>query len=799
VSPRWRKVLSDLWGNRTRTILVVLSIAVGVFAVGMIMGSGQIMTRDLAEQYARTDPSVAQIYTRDSFDEDLVNTIRRMRGVGEAESRRTIAARYNVGPQQWREIQLVALRDYKEIRVDKVWPKAGAWPPPDKQVLLEQSSLAVVGKKIGDDLLIETPDGREHHMRIAGVVHDLSQIASSFRGLSYGYVSMESLEWLGETQDFNQVNFTLAGGPLTRAHVEAVAGQIRNKIENSGREVFFTFVFEKPGRHWADPSLQAMGIILGALGGLSLLLSGLLVVNTITALLTQQVRQVGIMKAIGARGRQIVGMYMATVIAFGFLALFLAVPLGVIGAQALAGFTARLMNFDISRYSLSPRVLIVQVATGLVVPLLAALYPVVSGVRITVRQAIGSYGLAEESLGRGRIDRAVAWLATRFQAMSRPVLLSLRNTFRRKGRLVLTLTTLTLAGAIFIGILSVQQSLLGMLDRLFQYWNYDVQIEFSRSYPIERVEPAAGRVPGVVATESWTFRSTRRIRADDTESVSVFLTVLPAETKMLKPIMLQGRWLLPEDENALVINTDLTKEETDLRVGDEVILKIGTRKTTWKIVGLTQGALSGPIAFANAAYAAKQIRAYGRADRALIVTAQHDGPFTTQVSKALEAEFRRQGVRISQNTTVPEVRKQIAANFNVIIVFLLIMAVLLAVVGGLSLMGTMSINVLERTREIGVMRAIGASDRAVVQIVMVEGVLIGIISWAIGTVLGFPLGYALSSAVGQAFLNSALPYRFSLTGVGLWLAIVVVLAAVASFLPAWNASRLTVRDVLAYE
>jgi putative ABC transport system permease protein len=794
-SPRWRKVLADLWGNRTRTILVVLSIAVGVFAVGMIDGSGQIMTRDLRAQYAATRPSVAQIYTRDSFDDDLVQTIRRMRNVGDAEGRRTVQARYNVGPQQWKEILLIALRDYKDIRVDRVYSRSGAWPPPNKQLLLEQSSVAMVGAKIGDVLLVETPDGTRRRVPVAGVVHDLSQISSFFRGMAYGYISMDTLEWLGETRDFNQLNFTVDEAPLTKARVETIAGQVRSKIENSGRTVFFTLIFDKPGRHWADDSLQAMTLILGVLGVLSLLLSGLLVINTVTALLTQQIRQVGIMKAIGARGSQITGMYLTTIAAFGALALFLAVPLGVIGAQALAGFTGRLLNFNISGYSLSPRVLALQITTGLLVPVLAALYPIISGARITVRQAISSYGLAEEPRRSSTVDR----LIDRVRGLSRPALVSLRNTFRRKGRVMLTLTTLTLAGAIFIGILSVQNSLMGLLETLFNYWNYDVQIEFSRSYPIQQLERESLATAGVTAAESWAFRASRRIRADDTESPSIFLIALPAATKMLQPILLQGRWLMPEDESAVVINTDLTKEERDVKVGDEIVLKIGTRKSVWKVVGLVQGILSGPIAYANYPYAAQQIRTFGRADRVQVVTQRHDAPFVTQASKALEARFRHLGLRMTSNQTIPEIRRQVAAQFNVIIVFLLIMAVLLAVVGGLGLMGTMSINVLERTREIGVMRAIGASDRAVIQIVMVEGILIGLISWTLGALLAFPLGYALSNAVGRAFLQTAPAFKFSLPGVGLWLVIVVVLAAVASFLPAWNASRLTVRDVLAYE
>jgi putative ABC transport system permease protein len=130
---------------------------------------------------------------------------------------------------------------------------------------------------------------------------------------------------------------------------------------------------------------------------------------------------------------------------------------------------------------------------------------------------------------------------------------------------------------------------------------------------------------------------------------------------------------------------------------------------------------------------------------------------------------------------------------------LLVMAVLLAVVGGLGLMGTMSINVLERTREIGVMRAIGASSGAILRIVMVEGVLIGVVSWLLGVVIALPFSKLLDEAVGQAFLKASPSYVFSTSGALLWLGIVIVLAAVSSALPAWNASRITVRDVLAYE
>ncbi len=794
-SPRWRKIASDLWGNRTRTLLVVLSIAVGVFAVGMIAGSRVILTRDLRAQYWASSPSSGTIYTIDAFDDDLVDVIRHMRSVQDAEGRRTVTVRYRTGPGQWGTLQLIAIGDYDDIRVNKIRSKGGgAWPPPERAMLVEQSSLAALKAPVGGQVLIETPDGTRRWIRVAGVVHDLSQFPTFFTRTAYGYITFDTLEIVGEPRGYNQVNFIVRDRPLDKAHVQAVAALVRDKIEKSERTVAFTLVLN-PGKHWSDDGLRAMLLILGVLGMLALLLSGFLVVNTISALLTQQIRQIGIMKAIGGRARQIMAMYLSTVVIFGVLALIVAVPLGILGAQGLSGYTARLLNFDVGGYTLPPAVLAEEIAAGLIVPLLAALYPVLAGTRITVRAAITAYGLGEEGPRRGVIDR----LLERVRGLSRPLLLALRNTFRRKGRLALTLSTLTLAGGIFIGIMSVRDSLMATLADAFKYWNYDVQVEFDRAYRVEQLEREALTIPGIVRAESWAFRSVHRLRADDTESDTIFLIALPAATDMLQPTVLQGRWLLPADENAVVINTDLLKNEPDIGVGDRITLKHAGRKLRWRVVGIVRGVLSGPFAYANYPYAAAAMRAVGRAERVQVVTDRHDAAFQSQVAQALEAQFRRLGLRLSAVQTIADLRRQIASQFNVIIVFLMVMAVLLAVVGSLGLMGTMSINVLERTREIGVMRAIGASDGAVFRIILGEGVLIGILSWVLGIVLALPLGKVLSDRVGITFLNSLPTFRFSWGGGVLWLGLVIILAAVASFLPAWNASRLTVRDVLAYE
>ena len=127
------------------------------------------------------------------------------------------------------------------------------------------------------------------------------------------------------------------------------------------------------------------------------------------------------------------------------------------------------------------------------------------------------------------------------------------------------------------------------------------------------------------------------------------------------------------------------------------------------------------------------------------------------------------------------------------------MAILVAVVGGLALASTMSISVLERTRELGIMRAIGASTGAVLRVVVTEGVIIGAMSWLIALVLALPVTVAIGDAAGQIFISTSLDYTFPLSAMLVWLGLILVISIAASFYPAWSAAKLTVREVLAYE
>jgi putative ABC transport system permease protein len=797
VRPRWRKVMRDVWVNKTRTLLVVLSIAVGVFAVGTTGGTWVMMSRDLSADYAAIDPSSAILFT-DPLDGQLVDSVRRVPGVGVAEGRFDLTVRIQTAPDEWRNLRLEAIDDYRDIPLDKVRPESGAWPPPDQELLIERASLGLTNSGVGDLLVTRLPNGSQRELRIAGLAHDLNKVPASFSGTPVGYITFDTLEWLGYPHSYNALHLLVDGNDDER-HVRSVIGQVKDEIQQSGRTVSWMYV-PKPGTFAADDILAPMVVVLGTLALLSLFLSGFLLINTTSALLMQQVRQIGMMKSVGARNGQLMRLYLGMVLIFGVLSLALAIPLSSIVAYGITRYLAGLINFDFRGFRVPVEVVALEIAVGLLIPLAAALFPVVSGVRVTVREALNSYGAGGGRFGRGHVDR----MLQRVRGVSRPLLLSLRNTVRRKVRLLLTLATLALGGAIFIAVFSVRASLLTTLDQSTTYLNYDIRVDFDGGYDARAIQQQAMEVPGVTAAEYWGGGNASVVRPDGSEGSSFELDAPPGGTDLLRPTIVQGRWLRPDDQRAIVLDADVLANEPDIRVGDDVVLDIERQRSTWHVVGIAQTTLSATFIRIGTGYVdlADYTAVVPPSDvnsSLRIKTSQHDGAFESSVATELQDRFEGSGTGVASIRTTAASHEAIRNQFDVLIVFLSVVATLLAIVGALSLMGTMSMNVHERSREIGIMRAIGASDGGVLQIFVVEGICIGVLSAPFGAALAYPISRALSAVVGQKFTHAPLSYTFSVGSALLWLGFVAVLAALASFLPAWRAARLSVREVLGYE
>jgi putative ABC transport system permease protein len=485
------------------------------------------------------------------------------------------------------------------------------------------------------------------------------------------------------------------------------------------------------------------------------------------------------------------------------MALLVSIPLGIWGAAELSRSLASFFNFDLGTVGVSPQAIVLQVLIGLALPVLASLPTFSATLKITASEAMSAYSVGRRQFGSHWIGWAVSgsnlWLMRHFPIRS--YLLSVRNIFRNQGRLALTLITLTLGSATFISVFNVRASLSQTVDDMVAWFNTDLLITLDQSYRADRIQQEAVSVPGVSGTDVWLQAPARILRPDGSESgmLYMFAPTVTESSQIVSPSLVEGRWLLPDDQNAVVIPSALLRDEPHLRLGGEMLLKIDGRERSFRIVGTYIGSSFAAMVFTPYDYMAKATNRVGETDALMVSADQHDTAAVEALSNALEQHLENLGVKIGTVSSMESERTDAEAIFDAIVALLLVMAFLLALVGGLGLMGTMSINVLERTREIGVLRAIGASNRGVAQVFIREGVAIGLLSWMLGALLAIPMSRALNSAAGGAMMGMPLSYSYSFQGLWGWLVAVILLSALASYVPARNATRLTVREVLAYE
>jgi len=795
ISSRWKKVWADFWGNKSRTILTIITIAVGTFAVGFNNNLGVYMSESMESDYLSSNPSEAEIYAS-PLDEDSVKIAREMPGVNAVEGRSTTSGQLIHTDGKKISIQFTAIENPYDLTVNTLKPlqdESGIPPLYDKEVLID-SSAASLGYKPGDILVIELDDGKQRELRLGGYMHNATGFPYNLAETMSAFVTPETMEWLGGSRNYNMLAVSVAENPTDQEHVTQVAQTVADRLERSGATVYFVNIYQ-PGHHFAYSISQGMFFILGVLGWMTVLLSGFLIVNTITALMTQQTRQIGIMKATGGGNLQIFGLYVVLILGFGLVALGIAIPLANAAAQNIGAGMAAWLNFYPSPYRGYPSTLIQQIIVSLVVPVLAAMWPVYNSVRITVREAISDYGI-----GNGTKIKDTS-IKKRNLLIPRPIRLSLRNAIRRKARLALTLFTLVLAGAVFIGVYNLWASFDKVIEDIQGYFLADINISFNRSYRFDKVAAMAEGIPGVESVEGWLEYPGTLISDKEEAGTQILFVAPPSNSTLIDPIITSGRWLTTGDENAIVIGNHLLNIFPDLKVGDVLAIEIDGKETSWNIIGTYSitGNVSPPLLYVNYEYISRLINQPDQVYSLRVITDSHDAVTQKRVNDLLQALFEERGVQVSSTQLGADFIQNQKAQTDIFVYFMLVMASLIAVVGGLGLMGMMSINVLERTREIGVMRAIGASNGDIQGIVIVEGMVIGLISWVISILLSIPITVVLTTGVGLAILTAPMPAVYGISGILAWLIGTLLIATLASALPAQRASSLTVRDTLAYE
>ncbi|HEV7487874.1 MAG TPA: FtsX-like permease family protein [Thermoanaerobaculia bacterium] len=777
IAPRWRKVLRDIEGTPLRTSLAVAAMATGAFGVSMILTSYSVLTRELKTTYTDTRPASAILILDGAVTDALVDTARKVPGVADAEARPVVGGRIRIGKEQWLPLTLFVIRDFRDVRMDRVTRAA---PIANDEILIEQSSLGITHATIGDRVIVRTSDHGEHPLRIAGTVHAAGLAPGWMEHAATGFVTWNSVLRAAAGVESQQLRILVTGDRLDERHIRDVAKRVEGAIDRTVSRIDVP----TPGRHPHAAQMDTFLFLLGAFGALTFALSAVLVANVIHALLVEQLRQAAIMKTLGASTRQIASLYLGQVTILAIVALAIGIPLGISAGRAYARFCASMLNATIANAMPPLWVIAAEIVAGIAVPLLVALGPVWRVSRISIHEAF-SDGVGHRAFGTRPFDR---WLA-RMQWLPRPLMLSLRTAFHRRGRLVLTVATLAVGGAAFIAALNVSAAWTRTLDTDARARRFDVQAAFGRSYPIARVSQALATVPDVEHAEYWIESGA------DLGDTRVSLVGPDVNSKLLALPLIEGRWLNPGDDAAAVINQII-----GLHVGNYLVLRIKGRDVRWRVVGIVKELAPHANVYAlpeTILRATGQPRGMTRGVR--IVTRRHDVASQVAASKSIERALDRAGILVGGIRALDDARQAFADHLVIIKSALIFAALLVVLVGGLGLTTTLTLNVIERTCEIGILSAIGATPRTIARGVVVEGVVMAGLSWCVAVILAIPITFALDAATGQMFIQSALDFFMSPAAVAGWLLLAVILAAISSFHPARRAARLTIREAIAYE
>lgn len=796
------KVWFELWQDKTRTIQVMLVIALGAIGVGLVVGGRNLVVDTVAESWQAAQPPHIKLSVNPPLTNDQMDRLARIEGVAEVEGLYNARIEWRlVGSDEWETGSLKSREDYRHQKMELDEIVSGRWPGRDT-LATGIVSVGQAGVAEGDTVEVRFND-TIRTFDIGGTIK------------SVGPAPVFNDEFYADRRTFTRITgrnavdlIQLRDVTFDRTRAEATDLRIQAYFEDIGVDsVGVLFPFQDrivtPDVPPAAAILNAIFLLLGIIGVIVVILGVFLVYNSISAIVYQQVGQIGVMKAIGGNSWQVIWSYLLLVLAYGSLAIVVSIPIGAVAATGLQAFFADFLNLQIDGISFDPTAVLVQVAICLVAPLLAALVPLSSGMRITVREAISSYGLSGSV---GLVDRLVA----KMRNIPYTILLTIGNTFRNRRRVLVVQLSLVVSGVIFMMVIGVNDATRYTFgEKLARIHNYQVTVALEEPARVEEVENTAQRLAAVAAIESWLVLpgSARPASQPDREVTDARITIFgqPPETAMYRPNLQAGRWLRPDDVNAAVVGLQLSDEE-GWQIGDWLTLadRDNDRELNVQIVGILFDPVTNSSIHLPLDTLQREWNAFNQVNTVWIQTAAADIDTQEAVAQTLEQALERRSIETAPNSTFGEntiagIIEQNGERNNIIIRLLAVMAVVIALVGGVGLSGVISLSVLERRREIGVMRAIGASSWQVIRLFMGEGLLLGLISWLIALPLSIPASYGLSTQGLSLALNQQLSYNFTLLGPLLWLMIIILLAIVASLFPARKAALISVRESLAYQ
>jgi putative ABC transport system permease protein len=796
---RYIKIIGDLRSDYTKNLMLVIAIAIGIFGIGSILGGYSVIKREMTGNYMGTVPASTTIEIEGDISRELIDSVKKFPGIKDAERHATLVARMKVG-EKWYPLLLFIIDDFKNKRTNKVRYITGETAPPTGSMLVERTAFVVMQAKEGDEITVRMPNGQPHKVKLSGTVHDPGLAPAWQEQCGYGYITLSTLHQLGAIQGFNQLRILVAQQPYSREHITKKAEEVARQLTQAGYEVHEIQV-PPPGKHPHQSQMSTVMSIFVVFSFLILILGAILVATSVSTLMVKQVRQIGVMKTIGANPAQIASLYLGMILLLCIIALVIAIPLSRFAASGFYNQIALLLNLEIENDSIPYWVPLLQIGSGIIIPLIAAAFPVIRGSRISVRNALDNFGVSQKGPGNK------SWVVrlSQLSYFSETFRLSVRNVFRQRSRLTLTLGLLAAGGSMFMMALNVSEAWEDNLNRIYTQRLYDLEVRLNNPIEVGPVLNKLETLPGIVQAEGWSSAPTSFIKGNSFEVTQTYpdkghgsftMLAVPVPTQLLKPTVVEGNWLTSSKANDVVLNQSARGL---FKIGDRVSLSIDGKPSEWNVTGFTEDVGSLATAYVSLEVFSRLTHTSGQARLLRVAYTDRSRENATRKNREVEALLERENVSVNSTVPVWLLHNAIAAHMKVLVNSLMAMAILMALVGSIGLMSAMSMSVLERTREIGIMRAIGATPQKIRDLIVWEGFLIG----ALSLFMAFALSVVLSAYMGRFIGNMAFRTPLSLTisvlALGIWTVIIVIGSYVAAIFPARRAGKITTREALAYE
>lgn len=792
-----RTALRKLWGDIAATpgryAMMIIAIAVSSAAIMAMLLAYSVLTRAVQSNYMATNPAAAQIMVGQadvmSNEEKILSLVRKTSAVSDAEVGVNYYFNVEVATNQFVTALIFIVPDVENLRINKLRLDAGAWPKPG-EILVERKALHVAQISLGDPLKLMGRNGVVHSLTVSGAVHDPALAPADTEHLIYAYMSHATFLALNESPGENFIKFTVSSEQLNTRAIENIAADVVKNIRPS--MTVHEVRVPPPAQHPHQTQMTSGLRMLLLFSVLAVVLGALLIATTIWGLLAQQVRQIGIMKTIGASSTQIFSLYLILVVAIGVLALIVGFPLGIWAGNSLIAMAADLLNLNILDATLPMGLWLFSVTFCIGLPVLLAIYPIQLAATKTVRAALDDYGVANVFSGTKKHSIQLNFLSPTWS-------MTLRNIFRRRGRVSLTVLLLAIAGATFLS----SQNLLASWDALGRqaqlHRHYQIEANFSESNSPEAITAVLQKIRGINQLEFFSKLGASPTAENGLAIERVYpdgghgrlkLYAVPVHTKMFALDSIQGRWLSEQQADEVVLNQYAHRSFfQDKKIGDMINVYSQDKNQRLRLVGI----MSEPLA--GASLYIKQTNLVPNSFRLRLddVSSSNIDRFAVQ----LDQEFKNAGISLGAITTENHRQKSGNGHLMIMVLILVMIAICMILVGFLSLATVMSTNVSERLREFAVMRTLGAKSLRIFALIINESVLI-----ALGSCLmALPIAGVFSILVVQVLANISmqpLSVVVSINGLLAWFFIAVLGAVLSALFPALNAMRFSIREVLTY-